>query len=78
MLEPLLRAAVLHDGLNHHQAEWLASRSGEEERQHGDNGFILLRRSVDPTDAQLVEHCRFFVEILSDMISGTLPDTGLS
>lgn len=77
MIEPLFRASIRNYGVTSTQAQWLASRSGEAERQHGENGYLLLTRYVDSEDLVLQDQCRFFVEALSDSMAYGLLESGL-
>lgn len=82
MIEPLFKASVERYGVSRSQAAWLESRAGEEERQHGENGYILLSRFVDAKDTALQDQCAFFIEALSASMaygllqSGLRPDSG--
>lgn len=77
MIEPLFQASVQQYGVSQSQAAWLESRSGEMERQHGENGYILLTHCVDPEDLPLQEQCRFFIEALSHSMAYGLLESGL-
>jgi pyrroloquinoline quinone (PQQ) biosynthesis protein C len=77
MIEPLFEASVKNYSVTSTQAKWLESRAGEEERQHGENGFILLAEFVSEKDTKLIDQCRFFIRALSDSMAYRLLDTGL-
>jgi pyrroloquinoline quinone (PQQ) biosynthesis protein C len=77
MIEPLFKASVTQYGVSSDQARWLESRSGEEERQHGENGYWVLSKFVDPKDRVLVEQCRFYIDALSRSMSHNLLQSGL-
>lgn len=77
MIEPLFRASVKHYGVTTQQARWLESRSGDEEKQHGENGFLILDQFVDQHDLELQQKCRFWIEALSDSMAYRLLKTGL-
>jgi hypothetical protein len=76
MIEPLFHAATHSYKLSHSQAEWLESRSGEAERQHGENGFILLAEYVGQNDKQLQQQCRFYIDALSYSMAYRLLESG--
>ncbi len=77
MIEPLYIASVKNYGVTTEQAAWLESRSGEEERQHGENGFLLLERFVDPNDETLQRQCEFFIDALSHSMAYGLLNSGM-
>ncbi len=77
MIEPLYRATIERYGVSREGAKWLESRSGEEEIQHGENGFLILAEYVKPGDAALIEKCRFYIEHLSSSMAFRLLDSGL-
>lgn len=77
MIEPLFRAAVERYGVTANDAAWLASRSGEDERQHGENGFILLDQFVRADQTILIDQCRFFIDSLSRSMAYGLLQSGL-
>jgi hypothetical protein len=76
MIEPLFQAATENYGLSQKQAEWLESRSGEAERQHGENGFILLSAFVPLDDLELQQKCRFYIDALSYSMAYRLLESG--
>ncbi len=77
MIEPLFHAATKNYRLSENQAEWLQSRSGEAERQHGENGFILLSEFVSPHDHELQQKCRFYIDALSYSMAYRLLESGV-
>ena len=77
MIEPLFEASVKRYGVTSHDAKWLESRSGEEEKQHGENGYILLKHYVDENDLKLQEQCVFFIEALSRSMAYGLLSSGM-
>lgn len=77
MVEPLFDSSVRNYGVSRDQAAWLASRAGEEEIQHGENGFLILDRYVTAADAVLQKKCRFFIEALSRSMAYRLLSSGL-
>ena len=77
MIEPLFRACVQNYGVSTTQAAWLESRSGEAERQHGENGYLILAHYVDPDDTALQEQCRFTIDALSHSMAYGLLESGL-
>jgi hypothetical protein len=77
MVEPIFRATVQNYGVSSDEAKWLESRSGEEEKQHGENGFLILNEFVDTRDDLLQAQCRFFIQALSDSMAYGLLSTGL-
>jgi|GEM_PF-1459391 len=77
MIEPLFHAAVKNYGVSTTQAAWLESRAGEEEIQHGENGYILLSHFVAANDLALQEKCRFYIEALSYSMAYRLLQSGL-
>jgi pyrroloquinoline quinone (PQQ) biosynthesis protein C len=77
MIEPLFKATVDHYGISRNEAEWLESRAGEAERQHGENGYYILNQFVSPDDSALKEKCSFFIEALSGSMAYGLLDSGL-
>lgn len=76
MIEPLYRASVRHYGVSTDQAKWLESRSGEEERQHGENGYLILNEFVRSDDVALQEICAFYVDALSSSMAYGLLRSG--
>lgn len=78
MIEPLFHAATKNYGLSNSQAEWLESRSGEAERQHGENGFILLSAFVSAEDRELQEKCRYQIDALSYSMAYRLLESGMA
>lgn len=78
MIGPLFAACRERYGLDSNQAEWLESRSGEAEIQHGENGFIILSQFVSESDHTLQEQCRFYVDALSQSMAERLLATGVS
>ena len=76
MIEPLFRASVDRYGVTRSNAEWLESRSGEAERQHGENGYLILRKFVAPDDRLLQSQCRFFIDRLSESMAYGLLESG--
>ena len=77
MIEPLFHAATKTYQLSSTQAEWLESRSGEAERQHGENGFILLSEFVHSEDRLLQQQCRFQIDALSYSMAYRLLESGM-
>jgi thiaminase len=77
MIEPLFRAATRNYRLTSSQAEWLESRSGEAEKQHGENGYIILEKYVDPEDHELQDQCRYQIDALSYSMAYRLLESGL-
>jgi thiaminase len=77
MIEPLFSASVQNYAVSSDEAKWLESRSGEEEKQHGENGFLILNEFVGHNDQRLQEQCRFFIQALSDSMAYRLLRTGL-
>ncbi len=77
MIEPLFQACIENYGVASHQAEWLESRSGDEEKQHGENGFLILERFVDLNDQPQIDQCLFFIKALSDSMAHRLLESGL-
>jgi pyrroloquinoline quinone (PQQ) biosynthesis protein C len=78
MIEPLFRASVEKYGVSTEEARWLESRSGEEERQHGENGYWVLARFVDPKNEKLIQMCNFYIDALSYSMAYRLLETGLA
>ena len=78
MIEPLFHAAKKNYHLSDSQAEWLESRSGEAERQHGENGYILLAKFVGEDDRALQEKCRFQIDALSYSMAYRLLESGIA
>lgn len=78
MIEGLFKASIENYGITTDQAQWLESRSGEEEKQHGENGFLLLQEFVNPEDQKLIKQCRFFINALSYSMAYRLLNTGLA
>ncbi len=76
MIGPLFAACRERYGLDSNQAEWLESRSGEAEIQHGENGFIILKHFVSESDLSLQQQCRFYVDALSESMAERLLATG--
>ncbi|MEO5668333.1 MAG: hypothetical protein ABIR96_09760 [Bdellovibrionota bacterium] len=77
MVEPLFFAAVKNYGVSDDEAAWLESRSGEKEKQHGENGFIILSHHVGPEDFELQDKCGFYVRALSRSMAYGLLESGL-
>ncbi len=77
MIEPLFEACIAHYGVTPREAAWLESRSGEVERQHGENGFVLLSHFVSDEDAALQAQCLFYIDALSQSMACGLLDSGL-
>ncbi|MBC7385363.1 MAG: hypothetical protein H7301_04255 [Cryobacterium sp.] len=77
MVEPLFQASIKNYGVTSHAAEWLASRSGEAEKQHGENGYALLREFVPEGDRLLQEQCVFYIDLLSDSMAYGLLESGI-
>lgn len=77
MIEGLFKASVENYGITTDQAQWLQSRSGEEEKQHGENGFLLLKEFVSEDDELLIKKCTFFIDALSYSMAYRLLETGL-
>ncbi len=77
MIEPLFRACIAKYGVTSDAAQWLESRSGEAEKQHGENGFLILNHFVSVHDEKLQRQCRFFIESLSDSMAYGLLSSGL-
>lgn len=65
MIEPLFHACVTKYGVSQNQAEWLESRAGEEEKQHGENAYLVLAEFVNPEDKALISKCRYYIDMLS-------------
>ena len=78
MIEPLFRAASKNFGLTSSQTEWLESRSGEAEKQHGENGYLLLAKYVDHENRELQEKCAFQIDALSYSMAFRLLESGLT
>jgi hypothetical protein len=78
MIEPLFVAATKCYGLTSEDAAWLESRAGEEERQHGENGWILLNHFVRPDDSALQSLCRFQIDALSYSMAYRLLESGMN
>lgn len=76
MIEPLFKACIKNYEVSSHQAQWLESRSGEEEKQHGENGYWVLAKFVDPKDEKLIQKCRFYIDALSYSMAYRLLETG--
>jgi hypothetical protein len=76
MIEPLFRGAVKNYGITSHQAQWLESRSGEAEIQHGENGFIILSKYVIAEDEKLKNLCLFHIDSLSRSMAYGLLESG--
>ena len=77
MIEPLFKASVENYGITSHDAKWLESRSGEEEKQHGENGYWVLTEFVKQNDRELQSKCLFFINLLSESMAYGLLDSGL-
>lgn len=77
MIEPLFEASVQNYGITRNQAAWLESRSGEEEKQHGENAYLILAEFVDPKDKELISKCRYYVDALSYSMAYNLLSSGL-
>lgn len=77
MIEPLFKASVKLDQVSSSDAKWLESRAGEEEKQHGENGFYILNHFVDERDSALVDQCRFYIDALSHSMASRLLRTGM-
>ena len=77
MIQPLLEASIRNYGVTSHQAKWLESRAGEEEAQHGENGFIVLSHFLDFRDKPLVAQCEFYIDALSYSMAYQLLNSGL-
>ncbi len=77
MIEPLFKASVKNYHVSSSDAKWLESRAGEEEKQHGENGFFILNHFVDERDTALVDQCRFYIEALSHSMANRLLSTGI-
>lgn len=78
MIEPLFIATTKRYGLTKEDAAWLDSRSGEAERQHGENGWILLNHFVKPDDFALQALCRFQIDALSYSMAYRLLESGIN
>ncbi len=77
MIEPLFEASVAKYGVTSRQAQWLESRAGAIEQQHGENGFLILNHFVDPADLALQAQCRFWIKALSASMGYGLLSSGL-
>jgi hypothetical protein len=77
MIEPLFIASVKNYGVTKGEAQWLESRSGEEEKQHGENAYLILAEFVDPKDAELISKCRYYVDALSYSMAYNLLNSGM-
>jgi pyrroloquinoline quinone (PQQ) biosynthesis protein C len=77
MIEPLFKASIEKYGVTNHQAAWLESRAGEEEKQHGENGYLILSQMVPAEDKEMQEKCTFFIEALSHSMAYGLLSSGL-
>lgn len=77
MIEPLFRSCVKNYGVTTEQARWLESRSGEEEKQHGENGYLILNKFVDREDLEMQERCALYIQALSQSMSQGLFASGL-
>lgn len=77
MIEPLFHACVEKYGVKRSDVAWLESRSGEEEKQHGENGYLVLNHFVDPKDLKMISQCKFFIQALSDSMAHGLLQSGL-
>ncbi|MBX9769146.1 MAG: hypothetical protein K2X47_17860, partial [Bdellovibrionales bacterium] len=69
MIEPLFLASIQKYAVTSNEAAWLESRSGEAERQHGENGFLILSRFVPLSDTELQIRCRFWIDALSNSMA---------
>jgi hypothetical protein len=78
MIEPLFRGAVKNYGVSTKQAQWLESRSGEAEIQHGENGYIILSEFVESDDEKLKSICLFYIDALSRSMAYGLLESGLA
>lgn len=76
MVQPLFDASVAKYGVTRDQAAWLASRAGEEEIQHGENGFLILDHYVNEADTTLQKKCVFFIDALSRSMAYGLLSSG--
>jgi pyrroloquinoline quinone (PQQ) biosynthesis protein C len=77
MIEPLFKAALKNYHVSSHEAAWLESRSGEKEKQHGENGYLVLSRFVAPDDLELQAQCAFQIRALSHSMAYGLLESGL-
>ncbi|MBC7692153.1 MAG: hypothetical protein H7222_10315 [Methylotenera sp.] len=77
MIEPLFKASVEKYGISSSQAQWLESRAGDEEKQHGENGYILLKHFVGKDDLLLQQQCIFYMEALSHSMAYGLLQSGM-
>ena len=77
MIEPLFKACVDQYQVTREQAAWLESRSGEEEKQHGENGYLLLKEFVSPQDTLIQQQCVFYIDQLSSSMAYGLLESGL-
>ena len=77
MVEPLFKACVSRYGVTAHTARWLESRSGEDEKQHGENGYLILSQYVADDDLVLQQKCRFFIDALSHSMAFHLLRSGM-
>lgn len=77
MIEPLFKASVKNYGVSTSNAKWLESRSGEEEKQHGENGYLVLSEFVSREDKALQKQCSFYIEALSYSMAFGLLESGL-
>jgi len=77
MVEPLYHAAVEKYGVSRHQAQWLDSRAGEIEKQHGENGYILLNACVPLEDKKLQAQCALWAQSLADSMATGLLTSGM-
>lgn len=76
MIEPLFRASVRNYGVSTADARWLESRSVEEEKQHGENGYAVLTEFVPPQDRLLQSQCLYFIDQLSASMAYGLLESG--
>lgn len=76
MIEPLFRASVRNYGVSSADARWLESRSGEEEKQHGENGYAVLAEFVPLQDRLLQSQCIFYIDQLSASMAYGLLESG--
>ncbi len=76
MIESLFEACVKNYGLSSFNAKWLESRSGEEEKQHGENGYLILAEFVNSEDRLLVSQCEYYIDLLSGSMAYGLLESG--
>ncbi len=77
MIEPLFEGCTKNYGLSRWSAQWLESRSQEEERQHGENGFLILERYLDPDNQKVLKTCECYIDALSRSMATQLLKSGL-